>query len=570
MAPYDIVILSCEGAETTGTKGALDATELANLERVPASNGGRVFASHFHYAWFNKGAFGGDNLATWHTGANAITDQKGTAEINANVVTTLADGGAFPRGEALFTFLGNTGALGSAANLVGPQDGTGPNELNIQSPKHNDANVTAANTPSQAWLVADSDASAPWRDGVSFSFDTPGRGVDGGNTDAGAATYCGRVVFSDLHVGSAVIPADYKGTVNTSTPTGCSASKLSPQEKARSEFMLFGPCPSCVSSDSNLPIPPKCTPLTRLARRGVVCGSYPNGCGTGSIACGTCPGGTRRASGGQCSMCVPATTCPAGMVCGGSTRPTAAAGSFSAGRAPRVTLASTARAPPGARSRRARRRNLSCGRRPATAAVERSSAGAGPAFQGETCEERHLRQSAVHESELQRSWASSGGPAGDGCGGQQDCGDLCRSPDLRWWRHERGWVCGQSDANLCAPLTCVSQHIQCGPAGRWLRRPHRLVRVLHGRADVRRRRDPRRLRVAELHPLSCGTLGLQCGPTGDGCGGIVSCGTCTPPLSCGGGGTPWRLRPGVTRTHAKPLTSHGARAELRVGGRRLR
>ena len=44
---YDIVMLSCEGQETT----SMNQQVLFDY----AANGGRVFASHFHYAWFNTG-----------------------------------------------------------------------------------------------------------------------------------------------------------------------------------------------------------------------------------------------------------------------------------------------------------------------------------------------------------------------------------------------------------------------------------------------------------------------------------------------------------------------------------
>ncbi|MGZ3452449.1 MAG: hypothetical protein ACXVEF_22765 [Polyangiales bacterium] len=37
---------------------------------------------------------------------------------------------------------------------------------------------------------------------------------------------------------------------------------------------------------------------------------------------------------------------------------------------------------------------------------------------------------------------------------------------------------------------------------------------------------------------SCGVLGLSCGSAADGCGGLLSCGTCTPPDTCGGSGAP--------------------------------
>jgi hypothetical protein len=37
---------------------------------------------------------------------------------------------------------------------------------------------------------------------------------------------------------------------------------------------------------------------------------------------------------------------------------------------------------------------------------------------------------------------------------------------------------------------------------------------------------------------TCAALGVQCGPAGDGCGGLLQCGTCAAPQTCGGGGTP--------------------------------
>jgi hypothetical protein len=35
---------------------------------------------------------------------------------------------------------------------------------------------------------------------------------------------------------------------------------------------------------------------------------------------------------------------------------------------------------------------------------------------------------------------------------------------------------------------------------------------------------------------TCAGVGATCGPVADGCGGLLQCGTCTPPASCGGGG----------------------------------
>ncbi len=38
-------------------------------------------------------------------------------------------------------------------------------------------------------------------------------------------------------------------------------------------------------------------------------------------------------------------------------------------------------------------------------------------------------------------------------------------------------------------------------------------------------------------PTTCAQQGKNCGTTSDGCGTMLTCGTCTPPNSCGGGGT---------------------------------
>jgi hypothetical protein len=39
-------------------------------------------------------------------------------------------------------------------------------------------------------------------------------------------------------------------------------------------------------------------------------------------------------------------------------------------------------------------------------------------------------------------------------------------------------------------------------------------------------------------PRTCAAAGATCGPVGDGCGGMLSCGTCAAGTTCGGGGVP--------------------------------
>src|SRR5439155_447132 len=38
--------------------------------------------------------------------------------------------------------------------------------------------------------------------------------------------------------------------------------------------------------------------------------------------------------------------------------------------------------------------------------------------------------------------------------------------------------------------------------------------------------------------VTCDSAHATCGPIGDGCGGVLHCGTCTLPETCGGGATP--------------------------------
>jgi hypothetical protein len=238
MMPYDIVLLSCEGEET------LSPNQQALVDYTTA--GGRVFASHFHYNWFSAGPFSQASppLATWTAGANSITDPPAPDVTYGDIVQALPDGGVFEKGVALHTWLQTTSSLVN-------------DELPIVDPKHN-ADLGAANTLSQEWIKADKNAIEPNLPngpitpvpGTTeyFTFDTPLHPT--AFDDAGAPIYCGRVVYSDLHVGAA--SGDYLGVgggqpIVSSAPGGCANNPLSAQEKAL-EFMLFD-LSSCVTPD---------------------------------------------------------------------------------------------------------------------------------------------------------------------------------------------------------------------------------------------------------------------------------------------------------------------------------
>ncbi len=228
---HDVVLLSCEGRETTGgTPGAPMTAAFQTYLMNYANSGGRVFASHYQYAWFNTGPFatGANNLATWTTGMQTIDD---TQSFPSVINTTLAGGAAFPEGSALSQWLGMVGALTS-------------NQLPIWFARNN---VQAlAQPPATEWIHIAPDASQAPSATQYFSVDTP--------VGAGAGAVCGRVVYSDLHVSGGPgtnapgVAPDYPVVANQMgarartqsgiVPSQCADHPLTPQEEAL-EFMLF-------------------------------------------------------------------------------------------------------------------------------------------------------------------------------------------------------------------------------------------------------------------------------------------------------------------------------------------
>jgi hypothetical protein len=230
----DVTLLSCEGAETQDGNAPLQpADQQALLDYSNA--GGRVFASHFHYAWFNVGPWTALNLATWYPNQNALMD--GTA-FPGDVFTTQLNGSPFPEGAALEQWLGVVNALTN-------------NQLPIYYARHNSDVLPPAGpagTPSQPWIILDPSVTVtvpgntPTANAAQyFSVDTP----------TTATQKCGRVVYSDLHVSGgggateAMFPyfmADYPELTGSMTggvvPGECSMHALTPQEKAL-EFMIF-------------------------------------------------------------------------------------------------------------------------------------------------------------------------------------------------------------------------------------------------------------------------------------------------------------------------------------------
>lgn len=207
---YDMVILSCEGNENAATKS--DAAK--NNIKQYLDEGGRVFASHYHYDFYRRTTNGLQNTADWGSGGNST---------NLTVDTSFAKGQAF----------------GEWLDAVGATTSPGSNQIPATELRSSIKSVPAPGQPatmSRRWLYATPTGSEVPK---FYSFNTP--------LDKPADQQCGRGVYTDIHVSS----GDKSGGT---FPANCTTSGFTEQEKALL-FLLFD-LSSCVQDDSKPPIPP--------------------------------------------------------------------------------------------------------------------------------------------------------------------------------------------------------------------------------------------------------------------------------------------------------------------------
>ena len=137
------------------------------------------------------------------------------------------------------------------------------------------------------------------------------------------------------------------------------------------------------------------------------------------------------------------------------------------------------------------------------------------------------------------------GPAGDGCGNAIQCGD-CVAPQTCGGGGVPGQCGAPPPGGHCTPETCASQSIACGAAsdgcGNLLDCGVCVAPLSCGGGGV-----PGQCGApdagAHCVPETCASQGIECGPAGDGCGGVLGCGTCAPTSVCGGGGVPGHCGP---------------------------
>ncbi|MFN0253353.1 MAG: carboxypeptidase-like regulatory domain-containing protein [Kofleriaceae bacterium] len=204
---YDIVFLSCEGAQNAGTKPqtSLDAM------KAYADLGGRVFASHWHNIWISghwNGTGDGQRPAVWGgqtIAAGGIADWNNGGTLGS---PDLIDEQGHPKGVSFATWMENVGGSPTVRGQIPTTEG----KLT--------ANVLDT-TKAERWVYFDQTAQRP----QIFQFTTP--------LEVGRTERCGKVVFSDMHVSSGSTSRDA-----TPFPGGCAATDLTPQEKALA-FIFF-------------------------------------------------------------------------------------------------------------------------------------------------------------------------------------------------------------------------------------------------------------------------------------------------------------------------------------------
>jgi hypothetical protein len=213
LAAHDIVLLPCEGNEYLGEKSG----SYANVEAY-TNQGGRVFTTHYGYAWLAGNCAGGAcgttkfaSTGTWNVNNYDVADP----------LPALIDM-SFPKGLAFAQWLQNV----AATTTIG--------HIDLTQSRHD---LDKANLPTQEWMTAHTQTNGPTVQHITF------------NTPIGVPDdqQCGRVVYSDFHVSA----AERQG--NT-FPASCVNGPLTPQEKAL-EFMLFD-LSSCIQKDTDPVVPP--------------------------------------------------------------------------------------------------------------------------------------------------------------------------------------------------------------------------------------------------------------------------------------------------------------------------
>ena len=313
---YDAVILPCEGYEDDANNGYVP-----NMTSY-ADGGGKLFATHFGYAWLatpNSGT--AVNSSEFYGTASWVQPFAGYDIYDP--MTGYIDQ-SFPKGVAYAQWLQNVGA----SSALG--------QISIVNARHDATGVLAG---SQQWMHGWSTGADP--SGVGSASTNPDDMMMHMtfNTPVGAAKECGRVVFSDFHVSASDITGDGSCTTDSDCGFGatCSGGAVTgncDQEPCKidsdcgdSNLACVGATPgSCVARgctknsncSSNSCVGGKCQCVTSADCGGAACNAGvcdPTSC-LKSPDCGS--GNIRKCSGAKNGACSKA--CTVSADCGGTDR----------------------------------------------------------------------------------------------------------------------------------------------------------------------------------------------------------------------------------------------------------
>jgi hypothetical protein len=200
LALYDALVLACEGSSLLTNK----APYMVNL-RSYADHGGRLILEHLGSVWIQSGLPPWPATAAWES---SIALELPSA-LTATVTTT------FPKGSMLASWLDNlglsSGGVSGQLSIVGAQQ-------SVDEP---------AASGTQVWLTTPPVPPSTANVILQMSFETP--------IEADAASRCGRVDFSGMHVAVGL------GTSAPEMPfpTGCAATPSISAQQRMWEFMFF-------------------------------------------------------------------------------------------------------------------------------------------------------------------------------------------------------------------------------------------------------------------------------------------------------------------------------------------
>ena len=495
---YDMVVWDCEGDERNRSA---DHTSLRNFVNA----GGRFFASHWSSDWIKDNP-GLTDVSTWDSGSAS----SGTGHLsfgrprgNTSRLRTFARW-LHNEGAATITFTGGEPTAGS---------------FTIQDPRDN-ARTVGSDAEEWVYRTISGGTSAQ-----TFSFNTP----VGATGDA----ICGRVTYSGFHVAEGFGSG---GAGSQDFPNHCSGA-LTNQEKVLA-YMLFD-LAACVS-EGDPPEPPSCQALTEAeACEGKDCGVVSDGCGD-VHDCGDCPEGEYCSGSNICvsPTCIALDCSDIGASCG--KHADGCGGFLDCGT---CTLPETCGGGGIPNQCGHPCKKLTCEDLDANCGKHGDGCGGildcGTCTAPETCGGGGVPNQCGTVGCTKATCESLGfscGKHGDGCGGTLECGS-CEAPETCGG----GGIPNQCGHPTCQPLSCDDQGIECGPACDGCGGQHASCGECTWPETCGGGGIPGRCGVADggfCEPSNCEDLGIECGPAGDGCGGLLECGSCEAPDTCGGAGVP--------------------------------